>query len=762
MIVRLLCMLCWMLLSFNTLANSPVVVVDRAYTYSETAQTFSSIQSLKQDAWVEVARFTNHGFKNGEFWLRVVLENQSQDTQSVIYRFAYALHDEVDFYQVSLSGELKKTWLQGDMRDQSDHNVMDKHAAINITIPANSRQLLYIRVASKNALVLTADLFSKFEHEKNVHFEAIFSSMIYGVLLVMALYNLGLAISLMDKAYFSYVLYVLTFTTFVLTLSGDGYYYFWNNSPHFNQYLLPVISGLLIIPSLLFPYYLLNIKRNAPFIAKMYKGFMVVAMLFVFSIPIIGVANAVVLVNSLSSILSLIILSVGFYLTYKGVPLAGWYTFAWLILLLGLSVLSVSSLGFMDSNLLTRNAGLLGGVIEAIILSLVLAQRISQEKREKMLAVQESAQNKKLFQEIFNQAPVGIMRFNSSGELVTINPALVKMLGYDSVHQAMENYHVLDQLLTDYRDINRELIENGKVLDKQMSITTVNENILHCSVSLHLHQGANEQYVEAYLTDITERVENTNVKEFMEQERHTSMEHLVTGVAHEINTPLGVNITSVSHIKELLSEVSDDLKNNTLTKKKFAHFVDDAHQLLQIVTHNLNKMSNLVRRFKMVSMGKTDKISLNFKQQLEQSVFNHHLIEEDIQLEVKCDGQVYIETYPAAWDIIIEQLVENSVVHGFSDQQEDKTISIEVTSIGEHHWRFQYRDNGSGVDAAVLQKAFNPFITTKRSSSEHAGLGLYRIYNLVQRVLKGEVTLEQDKGFHLVLEFSAPQGTNAS
>ncbi|GAA6135421.1 hypothetical protein NBRC116188_22110 [Oceaniserpentilla sp. 4NH20-0058] len=757
MLLRLLCMFSWMCLSFYTQASANAVKTDYAFAYFESVQTISQVQSLDRTAWEVVDAFPNHGFKLGEHWLRVGLTNTSSNPQDLIYRFAYPLHDEVDFYEVDSSGRVVKIWLQGDMRDQTQHDVMDKHAAIRIALGSNQAKHFYIRVKSKNAAVLTTDILSTFEHAKNVHFEAIFSSLIYGVLLVMVLYNLGLAIALKDKVYFSYVFYVMSFTAFVLTLSGDGYYYLWNKSPLLNQYLLPILSGLLIIPSLLFPYCLLNMKYHVPAIAKLYKGFMLVALLFVLSIPIIGVAKAVVFVNSLSAVLSIIMLLIGIYMTYKKIPFAGLYTFAWVILLIGLSVLSVSSLGLIESNIMTRNAGLLGGVIEAIILSLALAKRISEERKEKLLAVEDAMQNRKLFQELFDQAPIGILRYNLSGELVTINPVLVKMLEYNSQEQALQELKILDKLLTDYRQINLDLIEHGQVLDKEITIKTANDNELYCSVSLHLNQDTDEQYIEAYLTDISERVESQRVKAFMEQERLTSMEHLITGVAHEINTPLGVNITSASHIKEILSEVNDEMTNKTLTRQKFMGFISDTQQLLDIVTHNLNKMSNLVRRFKMVSMGKTDKVSLNFKKQLEQSLYSHHLIEEDVAITVNCNADMNIESYPIVWSIIVEQLVENSIVHGFSKEQIRKSITINVTQADNGFWHFDYLDNGRGLDSTVLQKAFNPFVTTKRSSIDHAGLGLYRIYNLVQRVLKAEVELIQGDGFHLAITFQADE-----
>lgn len=757
MFIRMLCIFCWVLLSSYTHAFPSSIQVDSAYLYADSPQSYSVVHQFDNDRWTVVEKFSNHGFKEGEYWLRVNIRNTSQDIENIIYRFDYPLHDEVDFYVFNQQGELVTESMQGDMRDRSQHQVMDKHAAIKLVLNGGESKQILMRVASMNALVLSSSIYSQYEHEQNVHFEAIFSSLIYGILLAMALYNLGLAISLKDKANFSYVLYVSTFTAFLLTLSGDGYYYFWNEWPNFNRYLLPALSGFLIIPSLLFPYCLLKMEENVPVLAKLYKGLMILAGLFVLSIPLLGVAKSVVIINSLSAVLSIVMLVIGMYLTYKKVPLAGLYTLAWVFLLIGLSVLSVSSLGLMESNLLSRNAGLIGGVIEAVILSLALAQRISQERREKLKAVEQAVVSRKHFQELFDLAPIGIVRFDLKGRLVAMNPNFVSMMGYQNEQHALSEFKMVHNVITDHEENRKHLMHNENLLDKEITFRTIDDKLIPCSVSLHMYKGEEAEYIEAYITDIRERVESQNIRDLMEQERLTSIEQLVTGVAHEINTPLGVNITSVSHIEEILSEVDTEMQNRTLTRQKFLGFVDDTQQLLQIVTHNLNKMSNIVRRFKLVSMGKASKVNVNLKHVIEKSIHSHLRIEEDINIEVYCGDNINIDTYPAAWNIIIEQLIENSIVHGFDRNQHDKNIEIRVTPLESGSWRFDYQDNGRGLDEHVFEKAFKPFVTTKRSSVEHAGLGLYRIYNLVHRALKGDVSVSKGEGFHLAITFDARQ-----
>ncbi|NVK39246.1 MAG: PAS domain S-box protein [Gammaproteobacteria bacterium] len=723
--------------------------------YSAQPVSLDAIMQMDSGSWKTVSQFGNHGFRQGEYWLRLLIHNENTAPVTKIISTTYPSHDQVDFYVFDQQQTLLQTWQLGDTRPLKDVPLMDKHPAIEVQLNSQQSQTILVRVQSDNALVLNVDVLSPQEHQSRVHYQGIFSGLIYGILLVMALYNFGLAVSMRDKAYYFYVFYVVTFIGFILTLSGDGYFYLWGDFPQLNRLLIPLLAGTLIIPSLLFPYYLLNVAERAPQVVWFYRITAVIALVYLCLIPVMGIATSIVVVNSLSSVLSLSMLLMGIYLSVLKIPFARIYTLAWFILLLGLSVLSLSSLGVIENNLLTRNAGLLGGVIEAIILSLALAQRIAQERNEKLSAVNDAVRNRKLFQELFDQAPIGIVRFHLNGKLVAINPALVKMLGFKSPEVAIEHADVQSNVLTDHAAVKQQLLLFGKVLDREMALKRADGEVIPCSVSLHLYTENNNQYIEAYITDVSERIEAQQVRDLMEQERLTSMEQLVTGVAHEVNTPLGVNITSMSHIKEILDEVDNEMQQRSLTRDKFQSFIADSQQLVKIVEHNLQKISNLVRRFKLVSVGQTDKVMMNLRQHLDLSLHSHLFIGHDIEVVLNCANNISLETYPAAWDIIMEQLIENSIVHGFNEQQIQKKITVDVQRLDSGEWSFEYQDNGRGIAPDMLNRVFDPFVTTKRGSSDHAGLGLYRIYNIVHRVLEGEVEVTSERGFQLRITFAA-------
>ena len=120
MLSRILCLLSWLLLSTGVQGAPESIQVESTYFYTEQPSSFASIQSLDESTWHQVADFGSHGFLSGEFWLRTRLQNTSDTSESVVLRFTYPSHDEVDFYEVDADARLLQSWQMGDMRDQYD------------------------------------------------------------------------------------------------------------------------------------------------------------------------------------------------------------------------------------------------------------------------------------------------------------------------------------------------------------------------------------------------------------------------------------------------------------------------------------------------------------------------------------------------------------------------------------------------------------------------------------------------------------------
>ena len=740
------------------------VEVKYAFLHLERDAPIERILTLSDSQWKAVHTLGNFGFQSDDYWIRLIVSNISDAPLYRIARFEYMAHDRVAIYQVGDQGEVKNHWLLGDHVKGIQRPVEDKHPAFPVTLQPRESQTYYIRINSFNALILGIEILDLNEHSRIQQVGLLLAGVIYGILLVMALYNFGLAVFIKDKAYAVYVVYVLSFLLFVLVITNDGYYFLWSQSPTFHAYALPYSAAWLIIPCLLFPYYLLDLKQHFMFAARLIRATNIVVVLFILCLPFLGLEVSITVINVLSAFIALAVLCMGIYLTYLRVPIAGIYTLAWFILLVGLTILPLSSLGFIDNNLFTRNANIIGGVIETIILSLALAQRVRQERSDKLSAVQstleakgEAEKHKKLFDALFTKSPVGIFQANEKGEILAVNPALLKLLGYQSEDEVKAKYLDVYRQFEGAGKLGGTIFKRGEILDYETRFRPNNGDAIDCSVTLRADQIGDEKMVEGYITDISERKNAQKIHELMERERIDSIDHLVSGVAHEINTPLGNNITSISHVKELLMEVQGAMEQEQLSRRDFEVFIEDSGKLMSIMEGNLQRISSLISRFRQLSISKMDieVTPIVMYEHLHEIMSSQFQLDSTVQSQIQCERECLLATYPAAWQMIIDQLVENSVMHGFSNGQTDKAIFIQLKSLEHSQWEFVYSDNGQGMDQATVDKVFEPFFTTKRSNQKNAGLGLYRIYNLVTQVLKGEVNIQSDVGFKLIIQFKA-------
>ncbi len=756
--------LCLLLLSSVGWAKGALEV---QYSYWRSASPASLMQVKNQPVqnWQQVAQLASYGFDDAEYWIKLDLHNPGPQPVSRIFRFVHPVLDEVDIYHFT-DQLLINEWHLGDAVPGMVRDVHEKNPAFKLTLFPQQHSRVYIRVAGINAMVLTMEVLDDSQHDALVQSSILISGLVYGILLVMALYNLSLAVSIFDRAYFYYVAYVVCFIAFVLAVTGDGYYFLWRQSPNFNSLATPLFAGLLMIPSLLFPLYFLDIKRYFPNIARLVKWAVVIGGLYLICIPFMGLATALKVINVYSALASAMMLFMGVYLSIKKVPFAVIYTLAWSSLLAGLVLLPLSSLGIIESNALTRNANLLGGVIECLVLSLALAQRFRKERSAKIELIQhvltaksEAANNLKMFEELFELAPVGIFRFKLNGELVAVNPALTKLLGFKDATGLLKQGNSIRGYFDNGLSMAREVIRKGAVIDRESTLTTTKGELRTCSVSMRVQTQHQDHYVEGYVTDISERKHAQHIHELMERERMAVLEQLITGIAHEINTPLGNNITSLSHSLELLKAVEAQMQGGQLTKKSFDGFIEDSHALSEIMSKNLQRITSLVERFKLVSVKNMDVelADIDIKQHLQNIIDDNFFIEASVQIILEVNGSGVIRSYPVAWHIILDQLLENSMLHGFKGQQTDRKIMITLQQQGDNHWQFYYEDNGRGLDTNIAKNVFDPFVTSMRGNDANAGLGMYRIYNVVRQVLKGKIEVLDGPGFKIQIRFHLPQ-----
>ena len=247
--------------------------------------------------------------------------------------------------------------------------------------------------------------------------------------------------------------------------------------------------------------------------------------------------------------------------------------------------------------------------------------------------------------------------------------------------------------------------------------------------------------------------------ELVRQEKLASLGRLVAGVAHEINTPLGICVTATSHLVEELRLTREELGNGELTEDSLNSFLDIVDQSLRIMTTNTQRAAALVRSFKQVAVDQSsdDIRSFNLRTYLNEVLLSLQpkLKGRPVKVEVDCPPDLVLESYPGAVSQIVTNMLMNSLVHGFEEREQAGTIAIRAALDGDVV-AFSYADDGAGMDSDTLDKLFDPFFTTKRGNGG-SGLGAHILYNLVTGPLGGSVRVQSAPGEGLRYELSFPR-----
>jgi signal transduction histidine kinase len=236
--------------------------------------------------------------------------------------------------------------------------------------------------------------------------------------------------------------------------------------------------------------------------------------------------------------------------------------------------------------------------------------------------------------------------------------------------------------------------------------------------------------------------------QLVQSEKMASLGQLVAGVAHEVNTPLGICVTSISALKEKVNDLIALIESGNLTKSQLMSTLMLLVEYQQIIERSLDKAVNLIRGFKSVAVEQhTDpEININLSQHVNDIVNTVKTLfkRKKYNITIDLDEDLEMVTFPSAWNQILTNFLMNSHIHGFEETDGgniDLSFKEENDSLV-----FMYSDNGKGLHGDIKNKIFDPFVTTKRGQGG-TGLGMNIVFNLVDAKLGGKVRhVESDEG----------------
>lgn len=274
--------------------------------------------------------------------------------------------------------------------------------------------------------------------------------------------------------------------------------------------------------------------------------------------------------------------------------------------------------------------------------------------------------------------------------------------------------------------------------------------------ALKLHQENLEEMVQQRTRELEESIVTLKKTQtqLAKSERMASIGNMVQGVAHELNTPVGLALTAVTHIQGDGEKLSKQLEQGKLTKDSLSEFLESTLSLSGSMETSLERAAQLIKSFKLVSVSE-------HQEHLQEFNLNDHLnnllasmrrsIDKKFIIENQIASDVIITSYPGVFYQIYTNLMNNSVMHGF-EGRDDGVMTISAI-IKDEVLILSYRDNGVGMTLATQANIYEAFFTTKRARGG-TGLGMNIVQALVSDKLHGEIELtsEVDVGTSYVLK----------
>lgn len=226
----------------------------------------------------------------------------------------------------------------------------------------------------------------------------------------------------------------------------------------------------------------------------------------------------------------------------------------------------------------------------------------------------------------------------------------------------------------------------------------------------------------------------------IEAEKISSLNAVVKGIAHEVNTPLGICITLTSNLQMQTELISDKLRKGVLSKSEIVYYLETLDENTMVLESSLNKISSLVKKFKetSVSSSSSSKHTTRLDNLLTEVIDHTYLLFPknicQIKLDLEDNPSIYTSIEP--WYKVFSNLISNSITH-YDNNINPCDIHISTLS-QDHNIIIVYEDNGPGIPNDIQGYIFDPFFTTNRAG-EHSGLGLNVVFNEITYSFNGNI-----------------------
>ncbi|MBF0240593.1 MAG: response regulator, partial [SAR324 cluster bacterium] len=323
------------------------------------------------------------------------------------------------------------------------------------------------------------------------------------------------------------------------------------------------------------------------------------------------------------------------------------------------------------------------------------------------------------YEVINNFRPFGYI--SKQGGLKELSDTIVSAVEY---HAQIRKNEILVQ---EFRELNATL--ENKVVERTQSLQETLEQLAATNHQLSESNGELKKTLHQL---------NDTQTQLIQSEKMAALGGLVAGIAHEVNTPIGVAVTASSFLLEETNKLAKLYQNGEMEQENFTDYLETSMESSLMILRNLNRTAELIRSFKQVATDQSEEAIRQFgvEEYLGEVVMSlrPQFKRTRHSVDIQCDAAIQMESYPGALSQVITNFITNSLNHAFPEGFQGK-MNIAVRQEGKTVI-LTFSDNGQGIPPEHLGRIYEPFFTTKRGTSG-TGLGLHITWNLVTQKLQG-------------------------
>lgn len=336
----------------------------------------------------------NFGYTDSTYWARVTLPPLDRERTRLFAEIGYAVLDHIDAYLIR-DGRVLVHHELGDRVVYDARPIDHPNFIFPVELSRTTETELYLRVETSSSMQIPLTLWEPEALLEHQFEQSTLFALFYGAMLVMAVYNLLVFFAVRDASYLYYVIYVISMVTLVAAIDGITFKALWPDTQGFNDKVLIIaLSGMVFAPSM-FTRKFLHLKRSRPWLSGAMASLAVLSFFTAAAAFFLPYLHLMLFTILAAAIVIFLCLSSGIIRWWDGFHAARYYILAWSFMLGGGLIMAMNKTGVLPRNLFTEHAGQIGAVIEILLLSFALANRMNYERRKREEAQRDSAESQK-------------------------------------------------------------------------------------------------------------------------------------------------------------------------------------------------------------------------------------------------------------------------------------------------------------------------------------------------------------------------------